>query len=242
MGPYSELRSSGSVIRYDRSVLDPFEPRLFDVAWIQDQGHHRGNAAGRGAAHFLSFAGHEMVLRPLLRGGLVRKISRDLYLRTQLERTRAIQEFSLLGWMWARDLPVPRPVAAQMCPHGLFYCAALITLRIPNAQPLEDMICQYALDEGQWAKVGGAVRAIHDAGVYHSDLNRRNILIDSSGDVWLIDFDKCERRVPGAWTNENLDRLLRSLRKNDPEGRPLRWSKADWQALLDGYAQGAPAR
>jgi hypothetical protein len=32
------------------------------------------------------------------------------------------------------------------------------------------------------------------------------------------------------------------LRKNDPECRALRWSEADWQALLDGYAQGARAR
>ena len=79
---------------------------------------------------------------------------------------------------------------------------------------------------------------LHDAGVYHSDLNRRNILIDGNADVWLIDFDKCDRRAPGSWTQDNLSRLHRSLAKDDQQG-PMHWTPDDWHALQAGYQEQA---
>lgn len=235
MGTHLDLRHGASVIRYDPDVVEPFEPCLFDVAWLKSEGHHCGSAAGRGDAHFLNFAGRDMVLRPYLRGGLVRKISRDLYLRTGLARTRSMREFSLTSWMLEQGLPVPVVVAAQVTHIGPFYRAAIITQRIPNAQPLEDHLRAGALEAEQWHRVGTAVRQMHDAGVFHSDLNRRNILIDDAGSVWLIDFDKCERRAPGSWSQENLSRLHRSLAKTDNQGGGLHWTEDDWRALMAAY-------
>ena len=37
---------------------------------------------------------------------------------------------------------------------------------------------------------------LHDAQIYHSDLNAHNILLDEAGKAWIVDFDKCE---PPAW-------------------------------------------
>lgn len=237
MGTPVDLRHKGSVIRYVPGVLAPFEPRLFDVPWLKTERHHRGSAAGRGDAHFLNFAGRDMVLRPYLRGGLVRKISRDLYVRMGLERARSMREFALTAWMRAQGLPVPQVVAAQVTRLGPVYRAALLTERIPDAQPFEDHLCAGPLNTAIWHRIGVAVRQMHDAGVYHSDLNRRNILIDAQNQVWLIDFDKCDRRPPGSWTQENLDRLHRSLARAAPQGRPLHWGIDDWRALVAGYQE-----
>jgi len=237
MGTHLHLRYKRSVIRYDPDIVEPFEPRLFDVTWLKNEGHHLGSAAGRGDAHFLHFGDRDMVLRPYLRGGLVRKVSRDLYLRTGIESTRAMREFDLTHWMGGQGLPVPVVVAAQVTQVGPFYRAAIITERIPNAQPLEDHLRTGALDADMWWRIGGTVRRMHAAGVYHSDLNRRNILIDDKNDVWLIDFDKCERRTPGSWAQDNLSRLHRSLAKDDQQGSGLHWSEDDWRALQAGYHQ-----
>lgn len=235
MGTHSDLRHNSSVIRYDSAILNPFEPRLFDAAWLNAEDHHRGGSAGRGEATFLSFAGHEMVLRRFRRGGLVGRFNRDLYLGTRPERSRAFQEFELLSWMRGRGLAVPRPVAAQMTPAWPFYRAAIITERVPNACPMEELLRDGPLASDIWCRAGEVVRQMHDLGVYHSDLNCRNILIEDGARVWLIDFDKCRRRTPGPWGQENLDRLHRSLRKEDGKGKGLHWADDDWTALVSGY-------
>jgi len=236
MGANAELRQNGTVIRFDESILNAMEPRLFDVDWLRANGHHEGTAKGRSQAHFLTFANRHMVLRKFLRGGLVGKFNRDLYLRTGKDKSRAMREFDLLSWMHNRGLPIPRPVAAQYQPSGLFYRAHLITERISNARPLEDVLREVELPATTWSAVGTTIKQLHDHDVFHSDLNCRNILIDKDQSVWLIDFDKCERREPGDWKTQNLDRLLRSLRKENGIATGLHWDETAWSHLLSGYA------
>jgi 3-deoxy-D-manno-octulosonic-acid transferase len=96
------------------------------------------------------------------------------------------------------------------------------------------------LSDGAWAQVGQAVRQLHDHQVHHSDLNAHNIMIDEAGQVWLVDFDKCERRAGEPWKAENLARLLRSLRKEKARQPRLRWDERVWAALTQGYVQPTP--
>jgi len=235
MGTQSDLRHNGSIIRYDSDIFDPFEPRLFDETWLMSEGYHRGSSLGRGQAYFLNFGGRDMVLRPFRRGGLFGKVNRDLYWNTGLENSRSMQEFNLLKWMFGEGLPVPRVVAARMVPFGPAYRAALITERIPTARPLEEVLREKPLEQHDWALVGHVVRMMHDAGVDHSDLNCRNILFDHDHKVWLIDFDKCRRRPSGSWTSANLERLKRSLVKENSKADGLHWTEYDWVALIAGY-------
>ncbi|MEM6891620.1 MAG: 3-deoxy-D-manno-octulosonic acid kinase, partial [Pseudomonadota bacterium] len=232
MGTQSDLHYQGSVIRFEPEILDPMEPRLFDVQWLKSEGHHRGTSPGRGETHFFSFDGYDLVLRHFRRGGLVGRFNRDFYVRGGLEKSRSIREHELLRWMRAEGLPVPRPVAASVTPTGPLYRAAIITERIPGARPLEDRLREGAMPQDVWQRVGLVIRQMHDAGVFHSDLNLRNILIDSAEKVSVIDFDKCERRPPGAWQTENLDRLQRSLRKQTGQKQTLYWDKNDWATLI----------
>lgn len=224
-----------SHIWHDGDLLDPFDARIFDPGHLRRTGTLTGTSTGRNQAFFLRHQGHEMVLRHFWRGGLVGRINPDLYLRQRVANSRAMREAVLLDWMRGQGLPVPRPVAARYCAAGLFYRADIITLRLPDTRTLAEMLRKQPLTPDAWAGTGTVIARFHDAGVYHSDLNCRNILLDDAGAVWLIDFDKCERRDPGRWMRDNLDRLQRSFAKEKAKVPGLHWQQDDWQALLAGY-------
>lgn len=230
------IREKGATLWFDDQLLPGGEPRLFDLAWLRAGGHLTGSSTGRNQAWFIHYRGIDLVWRHFWRGGLVGKINPDLFLRLPAEKSRAITEFRLLDWMRNEGLPVPRPVLARYQPAGLFYRADLITERIPAARPLADVLRERGLDARLWAEVGAVIAQMHAKGVHHSDLNCRNILLDAADRVWLIDFDKCERRAPGAWAHENLARLHRSFVKELGKVPELHWSEADWQALNRGYS------
>lgn len=176
-----------------------------------------GEAPGRGASLFLAPGGSagevQWVLRPYRRGGLAARLSAARYLWTGLARTRAFRELRLTAELHARGLPVPRPVAAGVTRHCLTYEAALLTVRIPGARALAELLERGEADEALLAAVGAVLRRFHDAGLDHVDLNARNLLIDDAGTPWLIDLDRCRLRAPGAWRSANLSRLERSLAK-----------------------------
>jgi 3-deoxy-D-manno-octulosonic acid kinase len=85
-----------------------------------------------------------------------------------------------------------------------------------------------------WRQTGECIRRFHDAGVYHADLNARNILLDVHFKVWLIDFDRAKTIAAGSRKFEaNLSRLLRSLQKVWPrENNDL---VKCWDSLMAGY-------
>ena len=89
----------------------------------------------------------------------------------------------------------------------------------------------------QWQQLGAVIARFHQYGVYHSDLNCHNILLDSNGGFWLIDFDKCGLRQAGDWQQANLARLLRSLQKEQGLHAGFAWQITQWPALLQGYNQ-----
>ena len=59
---------------------------------------------------------------------------------------------------------------------------------------------------------------------------------DAQGRAWIVDFDKCGVRPGEAWKQENLERLRRSLRKEQGRRHPFHWDEARWDDLLKGYA------
>lgn len=170
-----------------------------------------GQAPGRGASLFLEAGPEEWVLRPYRRGGLIARLSETRYLWTGEARSRAFRELRLTATLHERGLPVPRPVAACLWRHGLTYEAALITVRLPGAKALAERLTR--ADACLLARVGRTIRQFHRAGLDHVDLNARNLLVDETGQVWLIDLDRCRLRAPGPWRERNLQRLERSLKK-----------------------------
>jgi tRNA A-37 threonylcarbamoyl transferase component Bud32 len=90
--------------------------------------------------------------------------------------------------------------------------------------------------------VAVTLRALHEEGVYHSDLNLKNILVrmESNGVAgYVIDFDKARLflgKLPGALIKRNLDRMLRSICKLDPERNYFPASA--WNDFLGYYDEG----
>lgn len=196
------------MIRYDSRYLNAASPSLFDPTspCVAATPVHHG---GRQAAWFVSGDFGQGVLRHYRRGGFMARINRASYFWTGANTTRSFAEFQLLMFMKQAGLPVPQPWAATYRRCGLFYRAAILIQRIPKVQPLAKV-----LDAGHHDAVAGAVLAMHNAGVWHADLNAYNILVNDQGQVWLIDFDK-GKQIPmtlGRRVN-NLARLRRSLVK-----------------------------
>ena len=238
----AETRVNGAVIRYETDILKTIEPNLFNVDWLRSNGFWQGSTRGRSQAHFLHYADHDMVLRHFNRGGLIGRVNRDLYLGVNAAKSRALSEFDLLATLRAQGLAVPRPVAARYVPVGPFYRADIITQRIPTAQTLAEILRDTGLSSNLWTAIGAAVGTLHNHHVFHSDLNCRNIMIDSDDMVWLIDFDKCWKRESGSWMQDNLDRLERSLKKAATEFAELNWCRKDWDDLLSGYVSQTNSR
>lgn len=84
--------------------------------------------------------------------------------------------------------------------------------------------------------MGSVIKELHDTGVYHSDLNCHNLMLDDKDKAWIVDFDKCDFRENGDWKEANIQRLLRSLRKEKEKNETFYWKESrDWPELLTGY-------
>lgn len=170
-------------------------------------------SGGRGSIVFLGDDAQGLVLRRYLRGGLAARFSRDSYLYTGEERTRAFRELRLLGSLVDLDLPVPAPVAARYVRRGMGYRAELVTARLPPCDTLAARWLSGSMAIPDWRAVGACLRRFHRAGVQHVDLNASNVMLGASGEVWLLDFDRGRLRQPGDWQQAVLARLERSFGK-----------------------------
>ena len=231
-----QARLANSYFLYDAAVVSLPADSFFEADRWAKEGALLMTAEGRGAATIFAFGEREYVLRHYRRGGLMARLSDDKYRWSGLAQTRPWRVWFLLGEMYQQGLPVPRPVAARVVRYGLFYTADLVTQRLPQVEPFADLLMARSLSGEQWHDVGATIRRFHRAGFYHADLNARNILIDTSGNVFLIDFDKGEQRTPASrWQDENLERLRRSLLKFQ-KSRPQFWfDETCWYQLLQGY-------
>ncbi|MGB3289027.1 MAG: 3-deoxy-D-manno-octulosonic acid kinase [Burkholderiaceae bacterium] len=219
-------------MRYDAQRIKDAGPLLFDPdsAGLQAEPVAQG---GRQAAWFVRGEFGQAVLRRYRRGGLMAKLSDDRYLWTGAGGTRSFAEFELLRFMFEKGLPVPRPLAAAYWRSGPSYRAAILVERIAGVRTLAGM-----LDTASTAAVAMAVFTMHDAGVWHADLNAYNILVDPAGKVWLIDFDKGRRQALSAERRHaNLLRLRRSLVKV-AGNQGLQW----WEGLSRDYGLLAAAK
>ncbi len=233
----SVVRCGKDLVWYDPLCFETGGRQLFDLEWWRQQGQAGDTGAGRGRIHWVTDRQRAYLLRHYYRGGLMARISRDLFLARPVARTRAMREFSLLAQLCARGLPVPRACAARHTRvWAAWYRADILVEKIPDASDVAQLLHQQRpVSAEEWKTLGHAVRRLHNEQVYHADLNCHNLMLDTHGKAWIVDFDKCEFRSGESWKQHNLDRLLRSLRKEarlDPE---FRWSEDDWRLFIAGY-------
>ncbi len=220
----------------NQSVAQLVKSEWFNIDYWNEQDAITGQSRGRYITWFIGHEGDEWVLRHYYRGGMIARLFKDQYLFSSIENTRCYQELLLLEEMYLQGLPVPKPVAAKITKKGLFYRADILIEKIPDSKNLVQYLTINPLEESDWHEIGALVAKFHQTGIYHSDLNAHNILIDVNQKFWLIDFDKCDNREPEkTWQNANLARLKRSFNKEKTLHRPFHFESQHWHWLLQGY-------
>ena len=181
-----------------------------------------------------------LVIRPCAHGGWWGRLARDLYFGSG----RAWREIRASEKLHRWKIPTPPIEAVLFYPAGPCTCMEVITPIIPGGK---DLVRHLALRPGvfQRSRIFASVRKLIDQldrhGIYHPDLNARNILLAPSprGGItaWLLDVDNIRFREPGSVSvrQANRARLLRSLLKRARLGE-LGWSESEvpqlWRELF----------
>ncbi|MCL1147767.1 3-deoxy-D-manno-octulosonic acid kinase [Shewanella sp. 10N.261.52.F9] len=233
-------KTSQGSIAYCQHTPSDIEPSWFGAEFWREKSAITGSSKGRYTTWFVDASKieaeqNQWVLRHYYRGGLIAKISRDQYFFTDLQKTRAIAELALLETLYKQGFAVPKPIAANVEHSGLLYRADLIIERVDGAEDLVARLSKTAMSESQWQSLGKAIAEFHNYGVYHADLNAKNILI-TDDKFYLIDFDRGELKKPNAqWQQANMSRLLRSFRKELGKLNTLAFSEDNWLQLHQAY-------
>lgn len=234
LAPARASTPAGQTIWFDPTQVVEALPALFTPPL--DDSAALATGSGRGQAHRVALDHGEGVLRHYRRGGLMARLSSDRYLGRSPLASRSMNEFTLLRRLRAWDLPVPAPVAARQVRGLIGHTADIVVAMIPQTRNVAQALSEGPLPATDWIALGSAIRQLHDRQVFHSDLNCHNLLLDAQGRAWIVDFDKCGVRPGEAWKQENLERLRRSLRKEQGRRHPFHWDEARWDDLLKGYA------
>jgi len=165
-----------------------------------------------------------MVIKHYEHGGLFRKITRDAF----FGNPRPFRELEILDQAHQRGVPVPEVIFARTERiFGPFYRGEISYKEIPDStnlleylnriseMPVEEKIAQKKKIIGPLAE---AIKKMHCSGIYHGDLNIRNILLQNGIEgirIYLIDFDysKIKDKLALRERIKNLARLNRSCEK-----------------------------
>lgn len=193
------------------------------------------SVGGRGNIYLFPLSdGKFGVVRECFRGGLVRLMMRRHYLFLN----RPLREF--LRHREIERIGVPAPPLLGVCWRrtGCLYSGLIATERI-TGRTVTAALSQTS-DFNEMCHIlcacGKAIRAMHDKGVWHADLQLKNVMIADDGPVFL-DFDRARiySSLPDRRRWNNLFRLRRSLLKH---GFPIRL----FESILEGYGSLRPNR
>ena len=164
------------------------------------------------------------LIRTYRHGGLLRHLSGGVFCSRP---PRPFRELAVTEEIRRRGIPTVEVYGA--CVEqvwGPFYRGWLVTRELGNAQDLWQSFKTGLVQELGIDRILGAVadtlRALHREGIYHSDLNLKNILVArEQGGVrgYIIDFDEAKLvlgNLPPELVRRNINRLLRSINKLDP--------------------------
>ena len=192
--------------------------------------------------------GEVALLRRYHHGGAFRRLTGGVFFTWP---PRPFRELIITEELRRRGIPTVEVYGA--CVErvwGPFYRGWLATRAIPGAQDLWAALQSGSLradgEERCLRAVARSVRELHRQGIYHADLNLKNILLcadDRGVAAYIIDFDKAKLvlgELPPRLARSNLDRLLRSARKLDPGRRYM--SVALWDAFVNFYYQSDGAQ
>jgi 3-deoxy-D-manno-octulosonic acid kinase len=226
---FAERRSArGDVVLVAEAAL---ADALVEHGLLEDQPLERldGAAAsafaGRGRPLLLSVGGARLVAKAMLHGGLLRGLLSDRFLGDA--RARAL--VAVHRRLEERGVAAPRLAFARVRRGGALVRLDAATHEIAGARDGLAFLQSSPpppLRRAAARAAGRTVRALHDAGVEHADLNVKNLLVVAPAAepaVFVIDFDKSRvgASLSPAAAVRNLERLARSATKLGLVGRAL---------------------
>ena len=177
-------------------------------AWAGVQPDRR-ELAGRGAVYSVAAptrgpdARARWVVRHYYRGGAVARYLDDRYL--SLGRPRPLVEACAALEARGRGILTPAAVAGAVYPAGAFYRADLVTEEIPDASDLAAVLFGEGAGgvdaSASLTAAGRLVRTLERAGLFHPDMNAKNIVLRSGTggvEAHLVDLDRCCVRETGV--------------------------------------------
>lgn len=212
-------------------------------------------ARGGGARDESAFRGRERLcllhlgngatalVRRYSHGGLFRGLTGDIFFTWP---PRPFREVAVTLEVGRRGVPTVEVLGAWVeRVRGPFYRGWLITGELQGAMDLWEALRGEFFSASERAMLleaaARSVKQMHRKGIYHGDLNLKNIVVRREGEGfvgYIIDLDKA-RLFPGevsaSRSRRNLERLLRSARKLDPERRHL--SAQAWDRFLRSYQE-----
>ncbi len=199
-------------------------------------------------ADYAGFTG-EVIARQYVHGGFYGAAAgrfRTLYLNA----SPMLRELRIADHLLRRGIPTSTPVALRFeRTLGPFFSVYLISEKLPGTENLLSLCGGYC-NEGRplitplkgllLEKIAASTARLHEAGVYHGDLNLKNILVELDKDgsvkkVYLIDFKKAKLcgQVSMSRGISNIKRLWRSIRKW-PDSASV-FNRLDYTTLLEYY-------
>ena len=227
-------------------VRGDLEHALSAASWHDAvTGEESTRLQGRGQLRRVTLPNGEVaLLRRYHHGGAFRRLTGGLFFTWP---PRPFRELMITEDLRRRGISTVEVCGACVEPvWGPLYRGWLATRALQGAQDLwaalRSGFVREVGEQRSLRAVAKSLRALHQAGVYHADLNLKNILLRmESGGVrgYIIDFDKAKLvlgTLPPPLAMKNLDRLLRSVRKLDPERRYF--SPARWHDFINFYHEG----
>ncbi len=200
-----------------------------------------GRDRGRGGVALFHLGGQPVAGKMLIHGGLLGKFLGRMY----FGRRRVWSQATLADRLRAAGVATPRVVASGARRiAGPFWWLAVITDEIPGARNLLELARSTPPDPVRRRVVelaADTVRAVHDGGFLHPDLNLANLVAEGAAAVarvQIVDLDRGRfvARVRYADRISGLARLLRSCEKwLSPGSLP---GPRDTLRFLRRYARG----
>jgi len=237
-----ELRPDGACALYVAKPLASAVGARGLQAWeAWDRALASGSlASGRGATAVIDGGpGTRWRLKAMRRGGSLARVWRDRYPSS----ARLVATLSASAEAHARGVPTADPVALIVkAGAGGLVRGAMAFEEIERSEDLARLVLRGAATRADLVATVEAVRAMHDRGVIHPDLNLGNVLLRPRGqdlpEPFLIDFDRATFApgpLPFAARQAALRRLERSCAKLTGNPGPLGPGSEDlWYTLYAG--------
>ncbi len=190
-------------------------------------------------------SGDLALIREYRHGGVLRSLTGNWFLSWP---PRPFRELAITEELRRRGVPTVEIYAACVARvAGPIYRGWLVSRELSGAQDLWMAVRSGFMTEvgsdALWHAVAASIRLLHRQGVYHRDLNLKNILVRREGSElrgYVIDLDRAMLtlgELSPQLARRNLERLLRSMRKLDPECKYF--SRESWNEFVEYYHNGS---